>query len=427
MIIKVNIKTILNRLCLFMILLYPFNSTIMNKIYSSNITCILSILVSELVLFTINNDSKRFKKYYYVFFVIATLLFLMLINNYYFKEAREVRVITYCLYLFLPFILYKCKNLIPDFLFVIKLFLIEHLIFTYIAIFFKSFYKENILSFVCSNRSSCSASGNYFHGYIPGLTSHFSTNAIYLSIASLLYFSMYLIDGKKKKSLIMYIISMIALFTTGKRFHIIAIVIISVIMILYNRNKIKKKNVANTFMYIMIIIILALLVFVKLSEYIPELNNIIVRTQNLIDKDDLLNNRGNLISLASKLWENNYLFGNGWGYFSYQYSILYNYYYLDAHNVFFQLLCEVGIVGLSFYLIIIFRVLRNTFSTIDSFPDFDNTKKTMVFFSLGYQLFFILYSFTGNPLYDAQCYVLFFMSIGFILYLKKEREMNLYG
>ena len=47
----------------------------------------------------------------------------------------------------------------------------------------------------------------------------------------------------------------------------------------------------------------------------------------------------------------------------------------------------------------------------------------IVNFNFLYQLFFLLYCFTGNPLYDPMCYVIYFITIGYtIIKISNEEE-----
>jgi O-antigen ligase len=85
---------------------------------------------------------------------------------------------------------------------------------------------------------------------------------------------------------------------------------------------------------------------------------------------------------------------------------------MATHNVYIELLAEIGIIGLFFYSILIIYNLVITvriFNYVISL-NIKNLKK-FVFFSLYYQIFYILYSFVGNPIYDMNYFSTYVISV----------------
>ena len=417
----INIKSIILNICMFLILLYPFNSTITNIIYPNNFVCIGSILGSMIIIVLLKGIKKFKKKEIFVLSISLIFAVITVINNYYWKSGSELRVILYLIYLLLPFVIAHNENCIASLCKVIKVFFAEHILATYIGIFFKDFYKNYILSLVCEGRITCVASGNFFHGYIPGITSHFSTNAIYLSISTLFLYAE-LLSSKKKSTFIFFILSLIALFTTGKRAHLIFTIICCLVLYLYDKSK--KKSVSKKIMKLSIVGIVGIFGMLILSKYVPEITNIFSRFESLIESGNILNGRNSLYELAFSLWDKHVIFGNGWGAFSYFYQItLYqvgDVAYIDAHNVFIQLLCEVGIVGFIFVALIMVLSFFNICQQIKKSESLTNENKIFLKFSFLYQLFFLFYCITGNPLYDPQCFVIYFITLGYTSTLKIE-------
>jgi len=416
---KVNLKELLINICFFFILLYPFNSTITNLIYPNIIVLILSIAIPLLCLFILALKKKINKKSLLVFTITIIASLFVLFNNYYYKDGFELKVIIYLLYLFVPLIIMQNEKYIDNFFKVIKIFLVEHITATFIALIFKGFYQASILPLICKDKVICTALGNFYHGYIPGLTTHFSTNAIYLSIAVLFFFILWM-NKRKKSTLFFLVISVIALLVTGKRAHFIFSVICCLFLYLFD-NKIKNKN---KLIKIVFITLTGVIITLLLSNFIPEILNIITRFISLIDSDNLLNGRSELYNLALTMWEKKPILGTGWGAFSHYYQL--NLYtigelgYLDAHNVYLQLLCETGLIGFLFFTSIIFYVLVKTMKLLKNDKSNSERKINALRFSLLYQMFFALYCLTGNPLYDPQCYVMYFISIGIFLALNKK-------
>lgn len=413
-----KIKSIMEFMGLFLILLYPFNATIPHIIYgNNNVLCIATIIIGIILLLISGNKKSITKETFLIFAITSVIELVTLVNNYYITEGYTFKVILFSIYLFIPLIIHIRGGLGDNLIKVLKVFSLEHLIGTYTGLVFKDFYKNSILELVCGSRALCVARGNFYHGYIPGLTSHFSTNGIYLSIASLVFFSEFL-KKKDKKSLIFFIISIIALFTAGKRGQLIITILTCLVLYIIIKNK--KTDIVKKTMKIIFFGIAAVGCFIAISKYIPEITNIMVRFEMLIDKGDVLNGRGELYSLAMNLWSNHLFIGNGWGAFSYNYQ-QYLYYngataYLDAHNVYIQLLCEVGIIGLITYAVIVLSNFVKSLNMVNL--NIDNSIYYIIF---AYSMFFILYSFTGNPLYDPMCYVLYFICLGQIIIKKRQK------
>lgn len=84
----------------------------------------------------------------------------------------------------------------------------------------------------------------------------------------------------------------------------------------------------------------------------------------------------------------------------------------DTHNVYLQVLCECGIIGLCIY---IFAIISSIYPCIrkykTSIKTADYDKKSLNELGQFLQLFFILYSMSGNPLYDYSFFVFFFIGI----------------
>ena len=159
--------------------------------------------------------------------------------------------------------------------------------------------------------------------------------------------------------------------------------------------------------------------------FIPQILNVVTRIEDGIREGNLLNGRQDFYDLTISMWNDHRILGNGWGAFSYNfqrylYDENYGVEYLDAHNVYLQLLAECGIIGFLFFLGIMIYIYIFTFNLIKNKKY--NLNDATLNFSIGYQTFFLLYCFTGNPLYDMQCYCIYFICIG--ITIKKYMELR---
>ena len=133
---------------------------------------------------------------------------------------------------------------------------------------------------------------------------------------------------------------------------------------------------------------------------------------NLGESDvDITTGRVDFWKVAIQQFKENPILGIGWKAFWHFEFFGANY---DVHNIYLQLLCEVGIVGsILFYLLFVMALYRAIKIVIRK--NIDEKYKKVALFSVFYQVFFLLYGITGNPLYDASFYIMYFISIALIV------------
>ena len=79
---------------------------------------------------------------------------------------------------------------------------------------------------------------------------------------------------------------------------------------------------------------------------------------------------------------------------------------LDAHNVYIQVLCEMGIIGFVLYIGAIILLLKYTIKALKYFSKTqDYQYKYAAMLSFCFQIFYLLYSLSGNCLYDMTFYL----------------------
>ena len=152
--------------------------------------------------------------------------------------------------------------------------------------------------------------------------------------------------------------------------------------------------------------IVVLLLLLAASRFSAPLQLIINRFIEL-GKDTSTTNRIKMWKLALEMFARHPVIGNGWESFKYEYYLRLStrtgglYDYLDAHNVYLQVLAETGILGFSLFMtcigttfLITYRILRAR-DRIAGRLD-----KAAVLYAFMYQVYFILYCATGNCLYD---------------------------
>lgn len=250
---------------------------------------------------------------------------------------------------------------------------------------------------------------------VAGITSHYSHNAMYICIGLIIAISKYMAN-KNKKNLLYFCISLIALLLTQKRGPLLAVGIACIIFVILNYKEILRKRG-----YTVLFSGLAMLILIYIMYIIfPELFKVFERFKG----DNLLTNRQYLWAEAWKMFCENPIFGIGWGGYIHRLNIeisSVHVTYMFCHNIYLQILAETGIVGLTILLYLMFNTLLKTIKLLKDKKDY------IIYFSVIYQLFFLIYGISGNPLYDKQMLVPYFIAISYTQYiflLEKEKEKN---
>lgn len=260
-------------------------------------------------------------------------------------------------------------------------------------------------------------SGSYMaRDYRSGFTSHYSTNAIYLSLG-LVCLAGGLSGGIRRITSVKYpllaILLLVSLVLTTKRGPLIAAACSVLAVYVY----VNRKRSVSTAMKLLLIAGLIAGFTLALATFIPAVDATLDRFAELTI-DDTGSGRTYLYEYAWRLFEQSPMLGNGWGsYASYlnttSLGVMYSnlgFASMSAHNVFLQLLAETGIVGMLLFLLPAIATLVYTIRESDaavSEKPFDCA--FCLRSSAALQLFFLIYCLSGNPLYDVQCYLPYFM------------------
>lgn len=261
----------------------------------------------------------------------------------------------------------------------------------------------------------------YLSGCMAGMTSHYSTNAMLLTVG-LVIESVHLL-GQKKKNYIPIVVMAVALLLTGKRGHIVFF-LMAFYLLIYFYNSDKKKS--RIFIMIGVVLVTLVLGSVVLAVF-PVLGNFIVRFRETVASGDVTQNRVIFWNLALQWFREHIFFGIGWCQFQ-NMCLRTTQYAAHVHNVYLQLLCEVGIVGSIIY---VGWMVFNLFSAIRLYQGIRKKEyfvskedEYLMAFALCFQLFFLLYCITGNPLYDEEMYIPYFMSCSICVFYNRKQRLQ---
>lgn len=215
----------------------------------------------------------------------------------------------------------------------------------------------------------------------------------------------------KTKNFFLLAIVIISLILTGKRAHVI---FPSMVLLLYYIITSKGTRRIKRICSALVIAIVLVSAFMFLAPFFSNLNSI-SRTYDLLmnvfgggNVEDSLSGRAILYKNAVDLWREHLVFGSGWGTYQELTGMK-----MAVHNIYLQLLCETGILGLAVFIISATNSLVCTRRRLAkaSINNADSEIIALLKFSLFYQLFFLLYGISGNCLFDNSYFLIYVLAI----------------
>lgn len=372
------------------------------------ISCsILSILKSGL------------KKIRLVDLMVFFLLILPLLWNNRDLGAREfTRPLQYLWIAFL-YLAYRSSNMedwIGKFLKIIMFVGVFYAFFTVMSFVSQDFY-FNIIYPKLSTISVTEAArltAYYESGYMSGITAHYSTNGIYIGLGIIPFFVCAVLEKayfpKKHLPIVfVFLLILLALALTGKRAHLIFTIIALIIVVYYYYSDQQYSRIIKIIFFMALSVVVAYIV----SLFIPQVMNAYNRILQGLEENNLDNGRNVLSTYALLAFSSEKVLGHGWSWFS-QYNIISP--GDHAHNTYYQLLCETGIVGFALYFGFLVTMLIRAIKLLKRIckikPNYRSQDRVIVCCAVAYELFFLMYMVTGNPLYEFSCYMPLFLFIG---------------
>lgn len=241
-----------------------------------------------------------------------------------------------------------------------------------------------------------------------GFTSHYSHNSMYIALAVIVWYA-YAINKREKKYYLLLILSIAAMLFTKKRGPLVALVIAILLTSLVKNHGTLVKKLQRIIIVVTVVFSGAYIA----SLIFPSLFSVLDRFSS---SDNFLSSRDHLWEYAIKMFNEKPLFGHGWGSYAGSVDLVVDTVDVSsiyAHNIYFQLLAEVGIVGFLLFLIPMLKTLLITFKINKTPIEQDGVEMT---FSLCMQLFFFIYGLSGNTLYDKQMLLPYMIAVAITLF-----------
>lgn len=396
-----QIRISIERFLAFIAVLYFFFYEYVQTLVSYSGACILGIfiiIVASLVIL-----KYKFKGLLYSIPLLAFFLLTIIRNQVVENQSFLLSFVNTMAFFAVLFALCVNYNWIDTYLSLIKV-LGTISVFTTIVFFFLPNAGQLQYSFWGMYPNGTE---NGLYAYRAGIFSNYSANGIYVAIAFIYYVSkaIFFVKNRKKvpKMILLWIIlSSIALLLTTKRAHLLfSVLALVIIYFILGGGK-----MSNRIIKFLIAVGAALVLLYIGTYFIPSLGDTFGRF-SLDDSGDISTGRFLFWEYAISSFLEYPLFGIGWfGFRFINFNITYTAGYYDAHCVYLQLLCETGIVG---SVIILFAIFSTLIRGIRFFKAYSTSiydkYSCALMFAISIQLFCILYSITGNVLYDRTLFI----------------------
>ncbi|SOY30775.1 hypothetical protein AMURIS_03506 [Acetatifactor muris] len=265
-----------------------------------------------------------------------------------------------------------------------------HLIFTYFSVIFteqalkitRYFYTDNVQQTVVRWAKE--------FNFYAGISGQTGTNAFFFAILIGLFFAELRVGHGNKLTRILFYASWGGMLFTGKKGLLIAAFLsILAVYCATCRKAIKRKLLITSSVTFFPIILLCIIFYKQLYDLFYFSIFTRVRIMN-----------GMLLTIRERPFLGSGV--NSVGKFTYDGHL--------GHNIYLQMWAEQGIVGLIILLLALWLTLRMTYVRIKG-RSINEGSQMSSFFSFYMQVFVIIYGFFGNPLYDYNVVVTYFIAI----------------
>lgn len=319
----------------------------------------------------------------------------------------------------------KCEDFIMNLLTVFGLFFALGVV---LQMLFTDTFLRIQISLLNSDYSSSLRRQVFFHQMYTGWTTQTFATCIDLMLGIFGALALWEKTGKRR-----YFIALLFMFfaylLTGKRgplvFLLLAIFLVSLLSS-KNIKQVIKRFWKSIILFLSAGIALVSFIFINGSNS----RNTIVRFIELFNSsglngDDASNGRFELWGFAINLFLKKPITGIGWRKY-HEYALAYLSEDIEAHNVYLQLLAELGIIGFFLYVSVILYGMYFTYKLMKQAQKYHITSCfRLMKLSLMIQLFMFLYANTGNTLYDYCAHICYYFAFSLCIYVKHNINFNL--
>ena len=283
-----------------------------------------------------------------------------------------------------------------------------HAVAGWIMYFSPDFYSAIILSHAV-NPYRNGLIFNAAQGALVGFANHYSIIGMYISIGSVIIFSIAVVK-KKKKWYLLYLFMFVTLLMTQKRgVSLFGFITVALIYVIWNGHTIHR--LISTYIKIILAICGGFVLLIILGRaFLPSVFGVFERTQDLMRAENISANRFALWNVAAQVIADNFLFGIGWGNFP-EYTGL-----TETCSSYLEVLTSLGVIGFIPFMLAILGTFRLACVNIRirRNQDCEDTVKIVTLAAFALQVLFLLYSFTSEAIILTPMYIPYFISCGMV-------------
>jgi len=315
--------------------------------------------------------------------------------------------IFFTVFILLALILSKFDNWHNTFINSIMFISYIFVIVTIFAYFFNDIYIKIFFN-LFSNESKIVMKRFMRNGAQVGLTNQTANNGFLISIGLSLLLAKI---GKQKGKIFFYLsilLYILALLMTLKRSFIIAN-IIAFLFVYYIEYKFSGKKIKKMFLFIFGISLLIIILLI-IQSFFPIINVMLERFTLSSNLNNFSSGRFSIYSSAIQLFKENPVFGTGinTGAFILD-NRLGGWKIQQVHNVYIQLLMELGLIGTFIFLFVMILVFLKSYKILKKYYFVEKEIVYKLKVSIYVQTFWLIYCFFGNPFTTYTFLVTYFL------------------
>ncbi len=258
-----------------------------------------------------------------------------------------------------------------------------------------------------------------------GILGNYQAVGMMMSIACIIFAIDYFQKNKGISNFIGYLMSLACVFVSGKRtFALLAILaLIGMFVSTTEKNKVWKG------LKIVLFLLLGMIGLYFMFSPVRELFDRIVQLSSGKNVYTMTSGRSGMWDVAMKIFDSNKWFGIGFANFAVYTGAFFNSESWSGlfltHNIYYGLLSETGIIG--FFIFVSF-MLYSLLWSISRFREYKSLlsldQKRILFYSIFVQMWFVLYGFSGNGIYDSNECFFYITAIAMALSVIQTKKLN---